>query len=95
MDQLVIFDVDGTLCDTSSVDDECFCATASATLGTRIELSTWEDSPHITDLGIVEWLWLRLLGRTPARKEIDAFVAKFEAALGNSSEVASSCPSCA
>lgn len=80
---LAIFDVDGTLCDTFGVDDECFCVTASAMLGVQLQLSSWEDSPHITDLGIVEWLWRRHLGRLPARQEIDVFVASFEAALGH------------
>ena len=67
---LVIFDVDGTLCDTLSVDDECFCATASTLLDVSIE--SWEGSPHITDSGILEWLWTRHLGRSPTRQEIDA-----------------------
>src|SRR3954447_25851487 len=83
MDTLVIFDIDGTLCDTSGVDDECFRATASAMLGIPAQLSTWEDSPHITDLGIVEWLWTRHLGRLPTQQEVAAFVTQFEAALGN------------
>lgn len=83
MKPLVIFDVDGTLCDTLGVDDECFCATASTMLGVPVESSTWEDSPHITDSGIVEWLWTRHLGRLPTRQEVDAFVARFETALGH------------
>jgi phosphoglycolate phosphatase-like HAD superfamily hydrolase len=78
---LVIFDVDGTLCDTLSVDDECFCATASTLLGVPVESSAWEASPHITDSGIVEWLWTRHRGRLPTRQEIEAFVANFETAL--------------
>lgn len=81
MDRLVIFDVDGTLCDTFGVDDECFCATASAMLGLPLQLSTWEGSPHITDSGIIDWLWIRHLGRSPTREEIDEFIAKFESAL--------------
>lgn len=83
MNGLVIFDVDGTLCDTVGVDDQCFCVAASAMLGLEVELSTWEGSPHISDLGIVEWLWERHLGRLPVRQEVEAFVARFEAALGH------------
>jgi phosphoglycolate phosphatase-like HAD superfamily hydrolase len=81
MDRLVIFDVDGTLCNTTGVDDGCFRAAASALLGIPAQLSTWQDAPHITDLGIVEWLWTRHLGRLPTPQEIDAFGAQFEAAL--------------
>lgn len=81
MNPLVIFDVDGTLCDTLGVDDECFCATASAMLGVPVELSSWVNSPQITDRGIVEWLWTRHLGRLPSEEETEEFVARFEAAL--------------
>ena len=78
---LVIFDVDGTLCDTTSVDDECFCATASAALDVRLRSSAWEESPHITDSGIVEWLWKRHRGRSPTSQEVETFAAQFKAAL--------------
>jgi len=80
---LVIFDVDGTLCDTLAVDDECFCTTASTLLGVPVESATWEDSPHITDSGIVEWLWTCHLGRSPIPQEVEAFIANFEAALAH------------
>jgi len=78
---LVIFDVDGTLCDTYSVDDECFCETASEVLGVRLRPSSWEESPHITDSGIVEWLWMRHRRRPPTDREVEMFVAQFEGAL--------------
>jgi len=82
MNPLVIFDVDGTLCDTVSVDDECYGVTASAMLGLQVGSSSCVDSPHITDLGIAEWLWARHLGRLPSGQEIEEFVARFEASLG-------------
>lgn len=78
---LVIFDVDGTLCDTLAVDDECFCATASNMLGVQVGSSSWEGSPHVTDSGILQWLWTSHLGRSPAPQEVEAFIARFEAAL--------------
>jgi|SRR5947209_2864330 len=76
---LAIFDVDGTLCDTLEVDDECFCSVASELL--QISLAGWEESPHVTDSGIVDWLWRRYRGRAPAQPEIEDFVARYEAAL--------------
>lgn len=81
MKPLVIFDVDGTLCDTSSVDDECFCATAATLLGVPLGSASWEGSPHVTDSGILEWLWTSHRGRSPAPREVEEFIARFEAAL--------------
>lgn len=83
MKDLAIFDIDGTLCDTLAVDDECFCATVATLLGVPIALSSWEDSPHLTDSGILDWLWTRHLGRSPEQQEIATFIARFEAALVN------------
>jgi len=78
---LVIFDVDGTLCDTFSVDDRCFCATASKMLGVRLDRTSWEGAPHITDAGILAWLWERHVGRAPSWAETHAFIAAFEVSL--------------
>src|SRR6185295_3002808 len=80
-DRLVIFDVDGTLCDTCEIDDVGFCAVAAEMLGVPIPPSSWKAAPEITDAGILAWLWDRHLGRPPARREVDAFVTGFEAVL--------------
>jgi beta-phosphoglucomutase-like phosphatase (HAD superfamily) len=77
----VVFDVDGTLCDTFAVDDECFCATASQILGIHLDASSWQGAPNITDSGILGWLWQRNLRRAPSSGEIEGFLATFEAAL--------------
>lgn len=81
MDRLVVFDVDGTLCDTCGVDDEMFCATTSAQLGVSIHAAAWHDSPHITDTGISAWLWTRHRGRVPTDDESQAFAAALESAF--------------
>jgi phosphoglycolate phosphatase-like HAD superfamily hydrolase len=82
VEPLAIFDVDGTLCDTSDVDDECFCETASEILGIPVPARTWEGSPHITDSGIVEWLWMRHRGRSATDGEVSTFIDRFRAKLG-------------
>jgi phosphoglycolate phosphatase-like HAD superfamily hydrolase len=45
--------------------------------------SSWHDSPHITDSGIVGWLWEQQLGRAPTCEELEEFVTTFEAALAH------------
>src|SRR6185295_9468243 len=80
-DRLVIFDVDGTLCDTCHVDDVGFCEVAAEMLGVPVPRESWKAAPEITDAGILAWLWDRHRGRPPARQELDAFIDAFEAVL--------------
>src|SRR5919201_6095231 len=61
----VIFDLDGTLCDTNAVDDDCYRQAAAATLAVPPSEIDWTSAPHITDSGIAHWLWERLRGRVP------------------------------
>src|SRR5262245_12558818 len=80
-DRLVIFDVDGTLCDTCDVDDVGFCEVAAEMLGVPVPPASWKAAPEITDAGILAWLWDRHLGRRPTPSELEAFVSSFEAVL--------------
>jgi phosphoglycolate phosphatase-like HAD superfamily hydrolase len=78
---LVIFDVDGTLCDTFDVDDRVFCGVATKLIGTEIAPSSWHGAPQITDAGLVDWLWRKHLDRPPSLTEVETFIVEFEAAL--------------
>lgn len=78
---LAIFDIDGTLFDTIVVDDECFTKVAAELLQIQLEPSFWEGAPHLTDTGIVDWLWHRFRSRGPTAEEIEAFVAAYAHAL--------------
>lgn len=50
---LIMFDVDGTLVDTTGFDDELFFRTAKEVLG--VEISTyWEDYTQATDAGVLD-----------------------------------------
>lgn len=77
MRRLVIFDIDGTICDTNDVDDRCYVAAVSSLLGTTPEEVDWSDAPHMTDSAILAWLSRRHLGRDVARGEDDLVVARF------------------
>jgi phosphoglycolate phosphatase-like HAD superfamily hydrolase len=57
VNRLAIFDVDGTLTDTTGVDDECYRDAVASVLGVAPDLIDWSGAAHVTDTGILEWLW--------------------------------------
>jgi phosphoglycolate phosphatase-like HAD superfamily hydrolase len=77
----IVFDIDGTLCDTCAVDDEVFSAVTAVQLGIPLEAVVWDECPHITDTGISAWLSARHRGRDPSPEESEAFAVAFESAL--------------
>lgn len=74
---LVIFDVDGTLCDTCDVDMECFMRAAAETIGRDVTDANWQSSPHMTDPGIFAWLWQEKNGVPPTNSDIAGFSHRF------------------
>jgi len=67
---LVIFDVDGTLMNTNSIDDACFVkAFADAHAITGIS-SDWAAYPHTTDSGITLDIFRERFGRAPEADEM-------------------------
>jgi phosphoglycolate phosphatase-like HAD superfamily hydrolase len=76
-ERLLIFDIDGTLCDTNAVDDECFLGAAGELLGLDPGVLDWQPSPHVTDSGIARYLWETHRGRLPDEAEIAAFRDRF------------------
>ena len=80
-DRLVVFDVDGTLCDTNEIDEECFLAAVGEALGVEPRWLEWRHCPGVTDAGILRWLWQDQLGRFPSQAEADAVRDRFVALL--------------
>jgi phosphoglycolate phosphatase-like HAD superfamily hydrolase len=73
----VLFDIDGTLCDTNEVDGLCYRHAAASALGVRPEEVDWSDAPHRSDSGIARWLWERFRSRPPTREEQASLRAEF------------------
>jgi len=88
MNPLVIFDIDGTLCDTSDVDGECFSKVMSRLLDVPITPLSWRGVPHVTDAGIADMLWNRYLHRSPDAGEWEAIVTAYESELRRELEAA-------
>lgn len=61
---LIVFDIDGTLTDTSGVDDECFCLAVASALGVAVTDTDWSRFEAVTDPGLARALALEA-GRGP------------------------------
>lgn len=75
--KLAIFDIDGTLTNTNSVDDQCFVkALAEAHAITNI-ITDWASYPHTTDSGIMAQVFQEKFGRDPRETELGKFKNSF------------------
>jgi phosphoglycolate phosphatase-like HAD superfamily hydrolase len=75
--KLAIFDIDGTLTNTNSVDNECFVrALAEAHAITEID-TDWAAYPHTTDSGITRHVFQERFGRNPDETELSKFKSCF------------------
>jgi phosphoglycolate phosphatase-like HAD superfamily hydrolase len=75
--KLAIFDIDGTLTNTNSIDNECFVkALAEAHAITEID-TDWASYPHTTDSGITLHVFQERFGRNPEDTELDKFKCLF------------------
>jgi len=75
--KLAIFDIDGTLTNTNSVDEECFVKALSKAHDITEINTDWATYPHTTDSGITLQVFQEQLGRDPQDPELDIFKACF------------------
>jgi phosphoglycolate phosphatase-like HAD superfamily hydrolase len=82
--KLAVFDIDGTLTNTNSVDDDCFVQ-AIADAHSINDISTdWAEYPHTTDSGITLHIFQTRFGRAPETDETVKFQQAFFALLKES-----------
>src|SRR5947208_3271372 len=75
--QLVIFDLDGTLTQTTSVDAECYVRALADEAGIERINTRWSDYVHVTDSGITEQIFLEHRGRAPTPDELARLQRRF------------------
>jgi phosphoglycolate phosphatase-like HAD superfamily hydrolase len=76
---LIMFDLDGTLVDSSSVDSDCYLQALVDVFGfnlNRIDRD-WGNYPHVTDAGILQTLCQTELARNPTESEINQYQQRF------------------
>ena len=78
---LAIFDIDGTLTNTNSVDDACFVRALSEAHAITAINTDWTTYPHTTDSGITLQIFQEKFGRDPEDAELDKFKSCFVSAL--------------
>jgi phosphoglycolate phosphatase-like HAD superfamily hydrolase len=75
--RIAVFDIDGTLTESTSVDDACFERAAREVLGLQSISLDWSTYPHSTDDAIAAHLIAAARGRPATRAELDAFAERF------------------
>lgn len=70
--KLIIFDIDGTLTETSRVDEMCYLKTWAEVHGIEDIREHWDGCPHVSDAGVTEHVFQRLWGRDPSEAETEA-----------------------
>lgn len=74
---LVVFDVDGTLTDTASVDSECFAAAIVEEFGIRDFSIRWSTYSEFTDSAIIREVFESHRGSAPTEEEVARLIERF------------------
>src|SRR4029450_3811570 len=74
---LVMFDIDGTLTETMTVDEECFVRSFKNVFGFADIDTDWSHYPHATDSGIFDDVFMSRVGRSPTAQDISRFPPHF------------------
>lgn len=82
--KFIIFDIDGTLSNTTQVDDDCYLAAYQETFQADTRDHYCGDFKHVTDWGITEELTQRKLNRLPTDAEYEQMISNFEQQLAQS-----------
>jgi beta-phosphoglucomutase-like phosphatase (HAD superfamily) len=78
---IAIFDIDGTLTESQSVDNQCFTEAFEAEFGIRGIDTDWSAYPHTTERALTFEILRRALGRDPEERELAQHRNRFLALL--------------
>jgi phosphoglycolate phosphatase-like HAD superfamily hydrolase len=79
--ELFIFDIDGTLIDSTEVDNACYIQAFEEITGVRIEDTDWSRFSHVTDPGLFRELYQLHQSREASIAEHQKFKARFIALI--------------
>ena len=73
----IIFDIDGTLTNTTKVDDKCFIKSFKNVFEIDISNQDWLELTNVTDWGITEEIILKNWNRIPTKIEYSKMISEF------------------
>lgn len=76
-DILYLFDIDGTLIDSTAEDDRCFIETFYELHEIRLDDVDWDSFEDVTDRGLCEDIFMKNLGRFPTEGEYNRVYEHF------------------
>jgi len=79
--KLAIFDIDGTLTNTNSVDEDCFVKAFAEAHSIDDIVTDWAAYPHTTDSGITQHIFQEKFGRGPEETELSKLTNCFVSML--------------
>ncbi len=79
--RLVMFDVDGTLTESFTLDSATYIDALREVFGFHDVSDDWAKYRHVTDTGILAEIFQKRLGRSPTQDETDAMRTRFTARL--------------
>jgi len=74
---LILFDIDGTITDSTKVDDECFIQSFQDLHKIDLKEASWSDFKHVTDSGLTFEIFEQHLDRQPSEEEISVLKRHF------------------
>lgn len=86
-DILIIFDIDGTLSDTNSVDEESIFQAFKNLYNFDLKSANWSDYPHATDWGISESILTNELKLSNVSEELKRVEEEFVRILDNERKI--------
>lgn len=75
--RLILFDIDGTLCDSTQLDDESYFEAFEEVFDLDIRKKDWSELKHVTDWGLTEELVYEAFQRYPNQEEYHALENTF------------------
>lgn len=77
MKKLAILDIDGTLTNTSHIDEVCFTRAVAETHGVAEIGASWANCLHVSDSGITHQIFLDHFGREPVDDDLSPLKTRF------------------
>ncbi|MCG6138420.1 MAG: HAD family hydrolase [Nostoc sp. LLA-1] len=75
--KLVMFDIDGTLTESNSLDDESYLQALHEVFGFSQISNDWTSYTHVTDVCIFQEVYQSQLGYFPSSIEVETFQKRF------------------